>query len=162
MTTKIEPIELLRTEVKPEWLDYNRHMNAGFYAVAFNSAVESFLEKIGLDESYAKSGRGTTFALECHLTYQRELEETDPIRVTGQLLDYDEKKFHLFLRMFHAEGNFLAATHEHISIYVDLETRKPAPMPESALEKLEHLHQSHRELPPPPEVGRVIGIRRRG
>jgi acyl-CoA thioester hydrolase len=155
-----EFLVLLSTSVRREWLDYNRHFNAGYYAVVFNEAIERFLQHVGLGEDLVKAGIGTTFALECHLTYQRELYENDPLRITLQLLDYDEKKFHFFLRMFHADKGFLAATYEQISIFVDYETRKSAPIPASALEKLARLYEAHRTLPKPPEVGSVIGIRR--
>jgi acyl-CoA thioester hydrolase len=155
-------MELFATKVKAEWLDYNQHMNAGYYAVVFNLAVERFLEILELDERSVHAGVGSAFALECHLTYQHELKEGDPIRVTVQLLDYDDKRIHFFLRMHHAEQGFLAATFEEISIYVDLSTRRSAPIPALVREKLDHLHRAQQSIPRPPEVGRVIGIRRGG
>ena len=36
---------------------------------------------------------GSRFALENHITYQRELKLSDPLRVTLQLLDHDEQRF---------------------------------------------------------------------
>ncbi len=36
---------------------------------------------------------GSRFALENHITYQRELKLSDPLRVTLQLLDHDEERF---------------------------------------------------------------------
>jgi acyl-CoA thioester hydrolase len=155
------PVEALRTRVKPEWLDYNHHMNAACYAVAFDQAVDCFMGRLGMGEPYARSGVGTTFSLECHITYLRELNEADPIRITAQLLDFDEKKIHCFLSMYHAEQGFLAATCETISLHIDFGIRRSAPMPKSALEELRRLHEAHRELPRPKEVGRVIGIRRK-
>jgi acyl-CoA thioester hydrolase len=157
-----EPLEILVTRVKPEWLDYNGHMNAGYYAVAYNEAIEFFLEKIGLGEDIVRKGIGMTFAMECHLTYQHELMENDPIRITAQLLDYNRRLFHFFLRMDHAERGFLASTYEQISLFVDFKTRRAASMPAFAFEKLKRLHKEHRTLPKPPEVGGTIAIRRNG
>jgi acyl-CoA thioester hydrolase len=154
------PIEIYVTKVKQEWLDYNGHMNAGYYAVACNEAFEFFLEMIELGEEIVRNGTGMTFALETHLTYQRELKEGDPIRITVQLLDYNDKLFHFFMRVHHAEKGYLAATYENISLFVDLETRRAAPMPASSLESLKRLHEVHRTLPKPPEAGSVIVIRR--
>jgi acyl-CoA thioester hydrolase len=148
--------------VKPEWLDYNGHMNAGYYAVAYNEAIEHLLEKIGLGEDIVRNGVGMTFALECHLTYQRELNAGDPIRITAQLLDHDKRLFHFFLRMHHAEQGFQAATYEQISLFVDFKTRRAASMPAAAMEKLKRLHEEHRTLPKPPEAGSIIAIRRNG
>jgi acyl-CoA thioester hydrolase len=152
----IEPFEILVTRVKPEWLDYNNHMNAGYYAVAYNEAIEHFLEAIGLGEGLLRDGIGTTFALECHITYLRELAEGDPIRITAQLLDFDKKRFHFFLRMHHVGEGIIASTYEQISLFVDLATRRAAPIPPSALEKLERLFEEHRRLPKPKEVGRSL------
>jgi acyl-CoA thioester hydrolase len=146
--------------VKPEWLDYNGHMNAGYYAVACNEAFEYFLEMIELGEDIVRNGVGMTFALETHLTYQRELKEDDPIRITVQLLDYNDKLFHFFMRVHNGKEGYLAATYENISLFVDLETRRAASMPASVLDKLKRLHDVHRTLPMPPEAGSVIGIRR--
>jgi acyl-CoA thioester hydrolase len=153
---EIAPLEILTTRVKPEWLDYNDHFNAGYYAVAYNEAIETFLETVGMGEQLLRDGVGTTFALECHITYLRELAEGDPIRITAQLLDYDKKRFHFFLRMHHVEKGFLASTYEQISLFVAVATRRAAPIPPSAIEKLDRLLEKHRTLPRPKEVGRSI------
>jgi len=94
-TMSNEPLELFVTRVKPEWLDYNGHLNAAYYSVACNGAIERFLEDMGVGTSLARAGVGTAFALESHVTYQRELREGEPMRITLQLLDYDEKRFRI-------------------------------------------------------------------
>lgn len=154
-------MELCETTVRREWLDYNGHLNAGFYAVAFNYAFEIFLRRMGIGKDHVLSGGGTTYALECHIVYLRELKEGEPIRFTLQMLDLDGKRFHFFIRMHHAERDFVAATYEQLSIYVDPETRRSAPMPEQLYEEFARLKEAHREVPVPKEVGRVIGIRTR-
>jgi acyl-CoA thioester hydrolase len=158
--TAPEPLEILRTNVKREWLDYNQHMNAGYYAVAFDRAVERFMLRLGMGEAYAKTGVGTTFCLQSHIIYLRELEKDAPIRATLQLIDYDKKRMHLFLGLFHADEGFLAATSENISIHIDLRTRRSAPMPETVLGELEALWNEHQHLPKPEQAGQSIGIRR--
>ena len=100
------------------------------------------------------------FALEDHITYQRELKVDDPLRVTLQVLDYDEKRVHYFMRMFHEEEHYLAATYEHLSIYVDFESRRSAPMPASARAKLDAIYEAQKGLPKPEDAGRVVGLRR--
>jgi acyl-CoA thioester hydrolase len=156
-----KPLELLRIPVREEWLDYNEHMNAGCYAVAYNFAMERFWTRMELGENQVKAGWGAPFVLECHLTYQRELKRGDPLLITLQLLDHDEKKAHVFLRMFHAEKGYLASTYEQVSVYVDLRTRRSVKKPAAAREKLEDLYRAHRELPKPPEAGSVISLRRK-
>lgn len=154
------PIELLRTRVEPSWIDYNGHLNVAYYHLVFDRGTDEFLDRIGLGEASARKGLGSMFALEDHITYQRELKVDDPLRVTLQVLDYDEKRVHYFMRMFHGEENYLAATYEHLSMYVDFESRRSAPMPASGRAKLDAIYEAHKGLPKPEDAGRVVGIRR--
>lgn len=154
-------MELCETTVRREWLDYNGHLNAGFYAVAFNYAFEIFLRRMGIGKEHVLSGGGTTYALECHIVYLRELKEGEPIRFTLQMLDLDEKRFHFFIQMHHAERGFVAATYEQLSIYVDPETRKSTPMPSRLYAEFDQLRKAHLDLPMPEQVGRIIGTRKR-
>ena len=86
--------------------------------------------------------------------------------VTYQLLDFSEKLVHAFLRLFgepeSAGGEpVLAATCEHIGVYVDMRTRRSARMPDEYYALLEEISRRLEGLPEPRERGRVIGIRRR-
>ena len=162
MTQKeTRPFELLRISVRSEWLDYNGHMNAGFYAIAYNLAMEQFWQRMALGENHVRECGGSPFVLECHLTYQKELNGGDPLLITLQLLDYDHKKVHVFLRMFQVEQGILASTYEQITVYVDFQTRRSTTMPQNAFEKLGHLYSTHRQLSRPKEAGSSIGMHRR-
>lgn len=154
-------LELLKTRVEAEWIDYNGHMNVAYYHMAFDRATDRFLELLGLGEESARAGMGSMFALEDHLTYQRELRVSDPIRITLQILDRDAKRIHYFLRMFDDARNELAATCEHLSIYVDFRRRRSAVIPPEVWAKLEPLYEAHQSLPAPAEAGRVMSVRRR-
>lgn len=153
-------MDLLKERVAREWTDYNGHLNVAYYHMAFDRATDRLLEHLGLGEDFARRGEGSMFALEDHLTYQRELREGDPFRIDFQLLGFDEKRVHYFLRMFHVEKGFLAATCEHLSIFVDMRTRRSAPMPESVRDRLSKLFEAHRLLPVPEEAGRAIRLRK--
>lgn len=153
-------LELLRTRVEPEWIDYNGHLNVAYYHLVFDQATDKFFDQLGLGEATARKGVGSMFALEDHITYQQELKASDPVRVTLQLLDFDAKRVHFFMRMFHQEEGYLAATCEHLSTYVDFQGRRSAPMPAAAQTKLEEVYDAHRKLPKPSQASQVIGIRR--
>ena len=153
-------MELWTGKVEAEWVDYNGHMNVAYYHMAFDRSTDRFLESLGLGEDYLLRQSGSMFALEDHLTYQNELRLGDPIRVTLQLLDFDEKLAHYFLRMYHAEEHFLAATNEHLSIFIDMGDRCSAKLPDDVFQALSNLHEEHRELPVPEEAGRGMRIRR--
>ena len=156
-----QPLELHREVVRPEYIDWNGHMNVAYYVLVFDHATDELFDYIGLDEAYRK-GRGyTTFTLEAQVTYQREVVEGDPLRITTQLLDYDHKRAHYFHRMYHAEEGYLAATNELLSLHIDAGKRRSAPFPDAILARWARVHTAHADLPRPPEAGRAMGIRRR-
>lgn len=148
--------------VASDWTDRNGHMNVVYYRRAFDQATQHMLTGIGLWDNDS----GSTFALEDHVTYQHELHPGRPFFVTYQLLDHSDKLVHAFLRLFgepETPGGepVQAATCEHIGCYVDLRTRRSAPMPDEYHELLEQLLRRQGGMPPPPEQSRIIGIRRR-
>ena len=152
------PLALREDVIRPEWIDYNGHMNVAYYVLAFDYATDDFLLYIGLDPQTRADHHLTTFAVEAHVTYQRELREGDPIRFTTQLLGWDRKRVHYFHRMFHGGEGYLAATLEQLSLTVDTRTRRVTTMPDSMAETLAGLHASHSALGPPDEAGRRIGV----
>jgi len=144
--------------VVPEWIDINGHMNVAFYVLAFDKAVDDLWAQLGITEDYILSGAGTTFAVECHVTYQRELREGDRYVVTSQILAYDEKRIHQFQRMYHAREKFLSATAEWMNLHVDLETRRVAPWPESVLRALSELTERQQAATAPQEAGKQMKV----
>jgi len=154
-------LELTRFHVLPEWIDGNGHMNVAYYVLAFDKALDRFCDRVGVGWDAIRERNDSIFVLETHVTYQNEVVEGDPLRFTLQLLDLDEKRFHYFMRMYHADKGYLAATSEQIALHVGLDNRRAKPMPKRSLEELSAIHALHRDLPRPPEAGRVIGIRRK-
>lgn len=150
------PFDRYRGVVLPAWIDHNGHMNVAYYLLAFDQATDLFFDHLGLDAAHREATGGTTFAGDIHLTYQRELREGDPLRVTAQLLGYDDKRLRFFQRMVHAEDGFLAATMECLTLYVDLARRRVAPFPSDIRARLAAVLAAHSALPLPPEAGRVI------
>jgi acyl-CoA thioester hydrolase len=154
------PLDRHRAAVPPEWIDANGHMNVGYYVIAFDHATDTFCEQLGVAWPYVEHRLGMTFILEAHVTYERELRRGDPLRVTTQILDFDEKRVHFFHAMLHAADGFLAATNELLMIHVDFERRRAAPWPAETLRRLQAMAASHHALPRPAQAGRVIAIRR--
>jgi acyl-CoA thioester hydrolase len=152
------PFDGYRDVVRSGWIDENGHLNMGYYVVVFDYATDAWLDFIGLSKQYKAAHGVMTFSLESHVTYRRELRESDELRFATQLLDFDEKRIHYFHQMFHAREGYLAATNELISLHVRRETRRSAPMAPEILEGLEEIRRAHRALPIPPQVGRVMGL----
>lgn len=153
------PFDEYREAVRPEWIDENRHLNMGYYVVVFDRATDAWLDHVGLDGPFKDRKRVTTFTLESHVTYQREVGEGEKLRFTTQLLDFDPKRIHYFHRMYRGSDGELAATNELMSLHVSQDTRRAALMAPEILERLAELRDLHAVLPPPPEAGRRIGLR---
>jgi acyl-CoA thioester hydrolase len=152
------PLDRYRDVVRPEWIDHNRHMNMGYYLVVFDYATDEFFRWVGLDETHRRERQVTTFCLETHVTYHREVRAGDPLRFTTLLLAHDAKRIHYFHQMYHAAEGFLAATNELMSLHVSESTRRSAPMASEILERLGRIQAAHDALPRPSQVGRAIGL----
>jgi acyl-CoA thioester hydrolase len=152
------PFDRYRARVRPEWIDSNHHMNMGYYVVVFDLATDEWFAWVGLDAAHRAGQRVTTFCLEAHVTYHREVREGDPLRFATRLLGFDARRIHYFHEMHHAEAGFLAATNELMSLHVSLETRRAAPMSPEILERLARIHKAHGALPRAPQVGQIMGL----
>lgn len=148
-----------RGNVLPEWIDVNGHMNVAYYILAFDQGVDALWDQFGITDEYINSTRGSTFAVECHVTYQRELHEGEPFVVTSQILGYDEKRIHQFQRLYHAEKGFLAATAEWMNLHVSLESRRVSPWPGGILDNLGELAKRQAGQEKPAEAGKKMSIR---
>ena len=153
------PLALYETSVRPEWLDVNDHMNVAYYVLAFDLATDALYHFIGVGDDYMTARQGSMFALECHVTYNRELRGGAPIRITTQLLGYDAKKMHYAHHMYHQGEDYLAATSEWMSVHIDMEARRSAPFPDDIAERLGDIRAAHADLALPPEVGRVMSLK---
>lgn len=148
-----------RGNVRPEWIDINDHMNVAYYVLAFDYGVDALWDRIGITDDYINNDRGSTFAVECHITYQKELRKNDPYIVTSQLIAFDEKRIHQFQRLYHAEESYLAATAEWLTLHVSLETRRVSPWPERILEQMHRVGRAQAGQSRPAEVGKQMMIK---
>jgi len=155
------PLDIHRSTVLREWVDWNGHMNLAFYVTAFDQASGAFMRNMGLGRRYVDGKLGMTFVLETHVTYDREMKGGAPMRFTTQLLDRDAKKVHLYHEMFHAAEGYLAATNEVIVMNIAYASRRSARWPAPAAARLEKLWNAHKDLPRPAKAGRVMSLHRK-
>ncbi len=142
--------------IEPAWIDYNGHLNVAYYNVLFDRAVDEVYELIGLGPTYLERHKHSTMVVEAHVRYLRELRESDPVRVTVQLLAYDAKRIHLFEQLLHADEGWVSATSENMTLHVDMTAKKVAPFPDSVMRALAAMKAAHAHLPVPEGVGRTI------
>ncbi len=144
--------------VKPEWIDFNQHMNVAYYVLAFDLGIDALWTRFGITDDYIEDSRGSTFAVENHVAWRRELHEGDPYFVTSQVLGYDAKRIHQFQRMYHAEKHYLAATAEWLNLHVDLEARRVSPWPGHILDRIAEFTNAQTGDVRPPEAGHRMSI----
>ena len=163
MSVTVQPVEHadLDLRVKPEWIDYNGHMNIAYYVAAFDLATDNFFRIVTPQIWDGPRFLGGFYAVEMHVTYERELYEGQRLSFTSQLLGVDDKRLHFFHRMYHAAEGFLAATNELMFLSVDTTTRRVAPIPEDLRGPWESLWRQHALLERPPQAGRVMSVKAR-
>ncbi|MDD9721258.1 thioesterase family protein [Sulfitobacter sp. PR48] len=144
--------------VKPEWIDFNGHLNMAYYSVLFDQAVDEVYGQLGFGPDYQKTGC-TTYVAEFHICYLRELHEGDRVNAAFHLIDFDEKRFHSYQELYHEDG-WLAATAEGLTLHVDQSGPRVAPMPQNIRDALEAFKARQGALPPEARVGRRIGLKR--
>jgi acyl-CoA thioester hydrolase len=153
------PFSVARERVRKEWIDYNGHMNVGYYHVAFDTASDLFFDFLGLTAAFRERHQGSTFALESHLTFLREVREGDSLQFEARLIDFDAKRIHFYMEMLHADERYVAASYESLSSYVSMDTRRTAPMPSELLERMGAVKAAHAALPRPWQLGHAISVR---
>lgn len=154
------PLEVYRTTVAESWIDYNGHMNEGYYAVAFGDASDAYLIRAGFDAEYRTANGGTFYTVETHIRYLREVALGDPIAFHTTVLGADAKKLHLFHSMVHETADFEAATQEVFLLHVDMASVKVSPMGADLLAAIERDRAAHEHMVPEAAGQAIRPIRR--
>ena len=159
MTGLEAPLARHRETVRPEWIDYNGHMNVAWYTLVFDHGTDAMLDALGLGAAYASAAGASLFVAEAHILYRRELALGAPLLVRTQLLGWDAKRLHLFHWLIDESDGAVAAMQEQMLLHVDLTTRRTATFPEAARGALAEMMAAHELLPRPAEAGRaVVGL----
>jgi acyl-CoA thioester hydrolase len=147
-----------REVVRPEWVDYNGHMNVAFYVLIFDHATDAALDRLMLGEDYRRQTGCSVFVGEMHVTYRQEVLQGDQLTVATRLLASDDRRLVLFHEMSCSRYQAPVASNEVLCVHVDLDTRRAAPWPLAAGETLARVLASQAQLPPPKQAGRSIRL----
>lgn len=153
------PVDVLGGTVQERWIDYNGHLNAGYYLVAFDDAIAPWMDFIGLGTAHRAVRDITTFSAENHITYVREIGPDEPYVISVQLLGFDRKRIHAFQVMTQTRDDYLVATCEVMSLHIDGPSRRVGLMDDEPYRRLGEILEAHQHLPLPPQVGHAISIR---
>jgi len=156
-TAQRQPLRLAEAVVRPEWVDYNRHMSDFRYGQVFGDATDALFRRVGVDESYRDTGR-MFYNVENHIRHIGEAKAGEPLYVTTQVLNVDDKRLHVFHRMHRGRDQQQIATAEQMYLHVDTKAAKASPAAAEVHAKLESIRKDHAALPLPAEAGRSVGI----
>ena len=154
------PLILHREVVRPEWIDYNGHMNVAYYVMIGDHATDKLFDWIGMDEAYVKRENKSSFAVDMRVLYLRELLEGMPVVVKSQLIAHDAKRLHFLHSIEHETEGFVACLNEFVGIHIDMATRRSSPFPDVLSERIEALAAAHASLPVPYAISRPVGLQR--
>jgi carnitine 3-dehydrogenase len=153
-------LRALEERVRPEWVDYNGHMSDFLYGHVFGEAMDTIYRSVGVDEAYRKKGH-MFYTVESHVRHFGEAKVNEPLYVTTQVLALDDKRFHIFHRLYRGRDGVMIATGEQMHLHVDTAAAKATPMGLALQAKLEPLRQAHAALQVPEEAGKPMGDRAR-
>jgi carnitine 3-dehydrogenase len=151
-----EPLRLLDTVVRPEWVDYNRHMSDFRYGQVFGDAMDALYRRVGVDAAYRDTGR-VFYTVESHVKHLGEAKAGEPLYVTTQVLGLDDKRLHVFHRLHRGRDDAVIATGEQMYLHVDTAAAKASTMDRGVHAKLESIRKAQAGLARPREAGRSIG-----
>jgi carnitine 3-dehydrogenase len=151
-----QPLRLLETHVRPEWIDYNGHMTDSRYLQVFGDATDALLRYAGVDDAYRRSGRAL-YSLETHLTHQAQARAQEPLYVTSRVLEVDEKRVWLFHSLHRRHDDTLLATAEQLYVHVNTAAGRSAPLEAAVYARLAAVQSAQAGLPLPPAAGRLAG-----
>lgn len=153
-----DPLRLWEGEVLPDWVDANRHMNDGCYAVAFGEASWLVQDHLGLHAEYRARTGGTLYSVEAHLTWDRELALGQRLHIESLVLGVDAKRLRVFHRLFASDDGRSAATMDVMMLHVSQgpDGVRTTPFPDDIARHLARVAAGHAALGVPAEAGRVV------
>jgi acyl-CoA thioester hydrolase len=138
---------LHRDTIRPDWVDYNGHMNEAYYVLIFGDATDAFYDHVGLDGRFRAEHNVSVYTVESHIRYLAEGHEGDQLAVETRLLDFDAKR----LRLHHS----MQRASEIMALHVDKRGTAATAFHREPLARIEAVAREQASLPlVPPVVSR--------
>jgi acyl-CoA thioester hydrolase len=154
-------VNIYRTEVAPEWIDYNGHLRDAYYSLIVSLATDALMDRVGLDEAYRARTHCTLYTLEMHMHFLHEVKKTDVVDVSVRILGTDRKRIHAALDMRCARYPDPVATAELMLLHVHQgDEVKAQGFPPEVIEGLARVAEEGAAKGPPAEEPTIPGSRR--
>ena len=129
--------QVLRRQVRPEWIDYNGNLSEAYYVLVFGFATDEAMELIGIDEQYRTSTNCSLYTVEAHVRYLAEVQADSELVVTTRLVGAGSKKLRICHEM--TVAGTLVATEEILAVHVDSLHGRAAPFPDEVANRIDEL-----------------------
>ena len=144
--------------IDPCWKDQNNHVNYAAYAQAADPAIDAVYAAAGLDQKYRDLHKRADYIVKSSFYYLKEIRGSDYIEVRSRLIDFDDKRAHIFCEIIDQSNGAVAAIAHILGIHVNTETGRSAPFADEVLERLERLKREHDRLEKPDFFDGSIGF----
>lgn len=121
-------IETFRGRVTPQECDHLGHMNVQFYIAKVSDAAWTVMHAIGMTPDYIRTRRKALAAVRQDVSYLRELKAGDLVVIESGVLEAGETKVTFYHRMNNVETGVLAMTAKVLTVNMDLDKRRAAPL----------------------------------
>lgn len=139
---------IYRTPIAQEWIDYNGHVRDAYYGLIASYAVDSLMDRIGIDAPYRERTGCTLYTVEMHIHYLREIGAEDTVEVRLRILGADQKRIHAALELVRDGSEETSATCEVMLLHIcQTPIARTAPFPEPIAAALAELRNATSALP---------------
>jgi len=139
---------IYRTPIAPEWIDYNGHVRDAYYGLMVSYAVDSLMDRLGMDAAYREQSGCTLYTVEAHTHFLREISANDQVEVRARLLGDDKIRLHAALELVCEGSEKAAATCEVMLLHVcQTPTVRIAPFPEQVAAAIAEFRRATAGMP---------------
>ncbi|MGN6454300.1 MAG: thioesterase family protein, partial [Steroidobacteraceae bacterium] len=129
------PLRLLETSVRPEWIDYNGHMSDSRYLQVFGDATDALFRYAGIDDAYRRSGRAM-YTVGTQVSHKAEARSQERLYVLSRVLEVDDKRVRVQHALHRTRDDALVASAELLYLHVSTQEGRASPMDAQARARL--------------------------
>ncbi|WP_127090598.1 thioesterase family protein [Aquabacter cavernae] len=144
--------------IEPEWVETTGHLDMAYSYLLFERARTEALALLGLGLHYERARRSSFATTEIQVRHLRGPGSGGPVRATVRLVDYDERRLHVFLQLHRADEGWVFAVSEQMVEHVDMASGRSIPFPDDVLERISGMKAVHASLPLPDAFGQRAGM----
>lgn len=154
-----QPFGEFSTDLRPEWMDYNGHVNDSAYAVICTRANELLLDALGLGAAYHQATGCALYTVEAHLRYLAEVRLGARLTAETIIVDADTKRLRIHTTIRDHEA-VPVLTGEYLYLHVDQGTGRVAPFPADRRSVVHRALAAHQSIERPSRLGLGVGAPR--